>query len=916
MKKKLTINTLALGNLRQRKKQYTIMIIGIILAMVFSSGIIFYIFSYNETMSEKARNEIGDQAAIIYIKESTDEFYQQMIADDMIDDYGYSHIIGYSYSREDEENMGCAVAWLDDKAKEISYQSFIDGSYPVNADEIAVEKTALVRLGYPDIKVGDTIRLRLYVQNDDELMEAVEKSYKLTGIVTDKKYSEYRNSYSSAGKDTLIPAAFVAQETNTELGGKEKLCAYIENENKSYKWDDSLRDYLFNIKKADGYIDSLNTSRAHLNSVFSSSGMYAIFMAAVLSLTSCVAIINSFNTNLKERKKQIGMMRAVGATKRQIINIFAREALIIALICTPISLAISYAAVRLALNILKVDVVITHSIWVLPVSAIVGVAVVMAAAFIPLTSAARITPIQSIRDISTNRKMKTKNIRTKKEYNTSSLLAKRNLTFFKGGRIAVSIMLMAAILFSCWGFSYIAYEKKHPFNYKNDYMITNLGNYYSDAVNFKDQNNGMTEVDMQEIKAIPYITSINARKRIAALIHIKELNSYYQSLGDTHWLYEMMYDENTELTTDNFYEIMMTKSSEDYKQMKSALNAPNEIFPTEIISYDTETLNNIDKSIVQGKIDLNKLNSGEEIILVAPQKAALGVYLSPQGGGWSITTIAEDDDPGDNTIIVSGESSYQVGDTIDMDIVTYQHEEDYQADSSEFERESKQVKIGAIISPKYFADNPDIGISSYNNLFFLTTTQGMNNYYQNAKYSDLNINCDAEITDETDKQITTALQPYLDKYDASFTSNFAMLQRQERDLQILIVSMLALVIISFSICGSIINNSLTARIRENKKELGTLRAFGADISELVKSYVKQLLAMFSWGIGLGFGGYLILYLIDYIVQKRLGSESIKPFSPWVTIVFCIILFAVCSINLWVKIKKEMKNSIIENIREL
>lgn len=913
MKKKLTINTLALGNLKQRKKQYTIMIIGIILAMVFSSGIIFYIFSYNETMTEKARNEIGDQAAILYIKESTDEFYQQMIADDMIDDYGYSHIIGYSYSREDEENMGCAVAWLDDKAKEISYQSFIDGSYPVNADEIAVEKTALARLGYPDIKVGDTIHLKLYVQNDDKLMEAVEKSYRLTGIVTDKKYT-MTQYHEVINRNTLIPAAFVAQETNTEPGGKEKLCTYIENEKKHFDWQEKFQNYLFEIKKVDAEVDFANTTKAQLNSVFSSSGMYAIFMAAVLSLTSCVAIINSFNTNLKERKKQIGMMRAVGATKRQIINIFAREALIIALICTPISLAISYAAVRIALNILKVDVVITHSIWVLPVSAVVGVAVVMIAAFIPLTSAARITPIQSIRDISTNRKMKTKNIRTKKEFNVSSLLAKRNLTFFKGGRIAVSIMLMASIAFSCWGFSYISYEKDHNFDYKYDYMISNLGVYYSDAVNFKDQNNGMTEVDMQEIKAIPYITSINARKRIAALIHIKELNSYYQSFGNTHWLYEMMYDENTELTTDNFYETMMTKNSEEYNKIKIALNAPNEIFPTEIISYDTETLNNIDKSIVQGKIDFNKLNSGEEIILVAPQKAALGVYLSPEGAGWSITTIAEDDDPGDSTIIISGESSYQVGDTIDMDIVTYQHEEDYYNDSSEFERESKQVKIGAIISPVNLYNYPDI--ESYSSMFFLTTTQGMNNYYQNAKYSDLNLNCDVEITDETDKQITTALQPYLDKYDASFTSNFAMLQRQERDLKILIVSMLALVIIAFSICGSIINNSLAARIRENKKELGTLRAFGADISELVKSYVKQLLAMFSWGIGLGFGGYLILYLTDYIVQKRLGSETIMTFSPWVTIAFCIILFAVCSVNLWVKIKKEMKNSIIENIREL
>ena len=49
MKKKLTVNTLALGNIKNRKKQYTIMIIGIILAMVFSSSIVFLYSAAQET---------------------------------------------------------------------------------------------------------------------------------------------------------------------------------------------------------------------------------------------------------------------------------------------------------------------------------------------------------------------------------------------------------------------------------------------------------------------------------------------------------------------------------------------------------------------------------------------------------------------------------------------------------------------------------------------------------------------------------------------------------------------------------------------------------------------------------------------------------------------------------------------------
>ena len=63
--------------------------------------------------------------------------------------------------------------------------------------------------------------------------------------------------------------------------------------------------------------------------------------AAVLALISCIGIINSFSSNLAERRKQIGMMRAVGATRRQIIRIYGREALVISLICAPASILLS-----------------------------------------------------------------------------------------------------------------------------------------------------------------------------------------------------------------------------------------------------------------------------------------------------------------------------------------------------------------------------------------------------------------------------------------------------------------------------------------------------------------------------------------------------------------------------------------------
>ncbi|MDE5669900.1 MAG: FtsX-like permease family protein, partial [Eubacterium sp.] len=123
----------------------------------------------------------------------------------------------------------------------------------------------------------------------------------------------------------------------------------------------------------------------------------------------------------------------------------------------------------------------------------------------------------------------------------------------------------------------------------------------------------------------------------------------------------------------------------------------------------------------------------------------------------------------------------------------------------------------------------------------------------------------------------------------------------------------------------ITNNAFTASIRERKRELGTLRAVGISRKESVESYVRQLLKTFAIGYGIGFGMFTVIYfvcaMVVYFKNQSIKAyvsslEFVFDFNPWVTVLFCVILFGICSINLWVKIRKEMKNSIIDNIREL
>ena len=66
MKQRLTVNTLALGNLKKRKKQYTSLILGIILAMVFSSSVLLMVSSMVESTRKMEQDTYGKQNGIYF----------------------------------------------------------------------------------------------------------------------------------------------------------------------------------------------------------------------------------------------------------------------------------------------------------------------------------------------------------------------------------------------------------------------------------------------------------------------------------------------------------------------------------------------------------------------------------------------------------------------------------------------------------------------------------------------------------------------------------------------------------------------------------------------------------------------------------------------------------------------------------
>ncbi len=128
---------------------------------------------------------------------------------------------------------------------------------------------------------------------------------------------------------------------------------------------------------------------------------FASVFAAVLAF---IIIANTFLMKISERRPQIAILRAVGATRRQIAGIMLREALILGIVGTLLGCAVGLAGgylLMVAITRLYVDapppVILSPLPFVLAL--VFGPAFSLAAAAVPTWATTRVTPLEAMRPV-------------------------------------------------------------------------------------------------------------------------------------------------------------------------------------------------------------------------------------------------------------------------------------------------------------------------------------------------------------------------------------------------------------------------------------------------------------------------------------------------------------------------------------
>ena len=531
------LNRLTIKNLKLNKKRTIVTIIGIMLSVALITAVASIYASGIKSLINYETRIKGNFHTV---------FYNVPISD--MDKFENNRNIetlnitkGIGYAKVDSKNEDKPYAYIKGFTKEslnnLSIR-LVSGRLPENDSEIVIP-THLKTNGRLELKLNDTITLEVGKRidstgyeldqnnpfqrsdsdgNGESLIETKTKTYKIVGIIErpatnienyaapgytfvtyidDSKISGNIDIYARFTKDGtkswyetmanflgVDPVLFKKVYNNEKMNGEE----YEEFSNQIQK------AYLFDVNK---YLIDLETNPIASSSI-SSLGVVVCIVIGIIVFTSVFCIKNSFDISITEKIKQYGMLRSVGATKKQIKRNVFYEATILGLIGIPLGILLGYLASYILIIVsnyylsdmlqagLKLE--FAFSIIAVLVAIILGIITIYFSAFRSAKRASKVSPIDSIRN-SANIKINPKKIKSpkmiKKIFGMGGEISFKNLKRNKKKyrTTVISIVVSVFVFIALSGFMGLAFQevdnelKVSDFNLSLSANITNENSY-------------------------------------------------------------------------------------------------------------------------------------------------------------------------------------------------------------------------------------------------------------------------------------------------------------------------------------------------------------------------------------------------------------------------------------------------------
>lgn len=235
-------------------------------------------------------------------------------------------------------------------------------------------------------------------ESDDYYMSPINFDYSTTNGSQVKVLAGDRISFSTDSNTNLaimrkLGVANLEEPMSIEFycssfEAKEKIVAFIDQYNKE-------------TGSKVSYGDSLSTIMSFVNTMVNTITGVLVAFAAISLIVSTIMIAIIIYTSVLERRKEIGVLRSIGARKKDISRVFLAESAILGgysgLIGVIISVAFSFAISAILKTIFKISGLMSISWWQCLVMFAISILLSMLAGFIPSRIAAKKDPAIALR---------------------------------------------------------------------------------------------------------------------------------------------------------------------------------------------------------------------------------------------------------------------------------------------------------------------------------------------------------------------------------------------------------------------------------------------------------------------------------------------------------------------------------------
>lgn len=591
------LNKLTIKNLKLNKKRTIVTIIGIMLSVALITAVASMYASGIKSLIKYETIIKGDFHTAFYNVPTSD--IDKFINNRNIEKLNITE--GLGYAKVDSKNEDKPYAYLKgftkDSLNDLSIR-LVKGRLPENPNEIVIP-THLKTNGRLDLKLNDSITLEVgkrinskgdelnqsdQYQNTDgeQLVEMQTKTYKIVGIIerpatnieyytapgyTFITYIDSKNLSGNVDIYTKFTKDGVKNWDKTIaniLGVSQVLFRKVYNQEiESEKLTEQLKKtYMFDMNK---YLIDLETNPISSTSMGDLGKVLAIVIVIIV-FTSIFCIKNSFDISITEKIRQYGMLRSIGATKKQIKRNVFYEATILGLIGIPLGIILGCLATYILIiisNYYLTDVIQTgfklklvFSTYAILVAIILGIITIYFSALKSATRASKVSEIDSIRN-SANLKISSKKIKSpkyiKKLFGIGGVISFKNLKRNKKKyrTTIISITVSTFVFIALYSFMELAFQNVNNELKVSDFNIslsTNAINDYSYSKFLKTVNlSGVEDYAILRNSELSftgshsskeYLEYFGTKKESNAEEHItifaigkKQYNKYIKSLG-------------------------------------------------------------------------------------------------------------------------------------------------------------------------------------------------------------------------------------------------------------------------------------------------------------------------------------------------------------------------------------------------